>query len=363
MRDHEQLKISMNHSGNSLSDFFRYRRERGEPLALATVVRTIGSTYRKAGAQMLIAHDGGAAGLLSGGCLESDLMERTRNVLDTGRAMIVEYDTRSSDDVIWGLGLGCEGAMTILLTRIDPANDYQPFAYIEECRRTWSAGKFALVTASSNAAYPLGAAILDRGGVRAPARLQKILDDSAAGPAQLIDDDGASFLIVPVELPPHLLILGAGPDVMPLVDFAATLGWHITVLDHRRAYAVNERFPRASRVESRPAGTVCELLAATRFDAAVVMSHHLPSDQTYLAALADSDVPYVGLLGPAPRRIRLTAEIGAERAQRLGDRLYGPIGLDIGAKTPESIALAIVSEIQAVLAGRTGGSFSHARSK
>src|SRR5262245_60782826 len=114
----------MNHSGAGLSDFFRSYRARGEPLVLATIAHTIGSTYRKAGAQMLIARDGAAAGLLSGGCLESDLLERARAVLDTGTPAIVEYDTRTSDDLIWGIGLGCEGAMTILLTRLDATNDY-----------------------------------------------------------------------------------------------------------------------------------------------------------------------------------------------------------------------------------------------
>src|SRR4030095_4802860 len=115
----------MNHSGFSLGDFFRAARDRGEPLVLATVARTLGSTYRKAGAQMLIAGDGRAAGLLSGGCLEADLMERARAVL-AGTPVVVDYDTRSSDDVIWGIGLGCEGAMTILLTRLAPPNDYHP---------------------------------------------------------------------------------------------------------------------------------------------------------------------------------------------------------------------------------------------
>ena len=111
----------MNHSGFSLGDFFRAARDRGEPLVLATVARTLGSTYRKAGAQMLIAGDGRAAGLLSGGCLETDLMERARSVL-AGAPVVADYDTRSSDDLIWGIGLGCEGAMTILLTRLDRAN-------------------------------------------------------------------------------------------------------------------------------------------------------------------------------------------------------------------------------------------------
>jgi len=351
---------NINHSGVSLSEFFRHHRQRREPLVLATVARTIGSTYRKAGAQMLIARDGTAAGLLSGGCLEADLMERARTVLDTGRAMTVDYDTRSSDDVIWGIGLGCEGAMTILLTRLSEENGYEPFAFAERSREQRTLGRFSLVIASNNAHYPVGQASRSDAPANLPRDVTATLTamEPRAG-ASAVEADDACFLIVPVELPPHLLLLGAGPDAMPLVEFAAALGWRISVFDHRPAYAIAERFPRAARVQNQPAAAISHTVATEHFDAAVVMSHHLPSDQAYLAALADSDIGYVGLLGPAPRRVRLLTEIGPSAAQRLGSRLYGPIGLDIGARTPEAIALAIVSEIQAVLSGHSGGSFSH----
>lgn len=348
----------MNHSGVSLGDFFRDARDRGEPLVLATVVRTLGSTYRKAGAQMLIAGDGRAAGLLSGGCLEADLMERARSVL-AGTPVIADYDTRSSDDVIWGIGLGCEGAMTILMTRLDRAHDYQPFAFVDDCRRRSIPGNFALVTQSTNTVYALGAAFRSNVAAALPAGVAEVLHAPATlRAATTVETDGATFLIVPIELPPRLLVLGAGPDAMPLVEIAGLMNWHVTVLDHRPAYAVAEHFPRARRVALNPAAELTRELHAAHYDAAVVMSHHLLSDQAYLAALAEHPaIPYVGLLGPAPRRARLMQELGA-KSHGLDGRLHGPIGLDIGAKTPETIALAIVGEIQAVLADRPGGSFS-----
>jgi xanthine dehydrogenase accessory factor len=348
----------MNHSGISLGDFFRDHRDRGESLVLATVTHTLGSTYRKAGAQMLIAADGRAAGLLSGGCLEADLMERARSVL-TGQPVVVHYDTRSSDDLLWGIGLGCEGAMTILMVRLDCGNSYQPFAFIEECRAGNVRGNFALVGESSNPAYPLGAAFISVGSERLPAAVSEVLrKNDTLRAAMTVATNGATFLIVPVELPPRLLVLGAGPDAMPLVEIAGLMNWHVTVLDHRPAYAVADRFPRAQRVALNPAAELDRELHSSHYDAAVVMSHHLLSDQAYLAVLADrSNIPYIGLLGPAPRRARLMEEIG-DKSRRLAGRLYGPIGLDIGARTPETIALAIVSEIQAVLAGHPGGSFS-----
>ena len=348
----------MNHSGVSLEGFFRASRDRGEPLVLATVARTLGSTYRKAGAQMLIAGDGRAAGLLSGGCLEADLMERARTVL-AGTPLVVDYDTRSSDDMIWGIGLGCEGAMTILMTRLDRANDYQPFAFVEDCRRRGVAGNFALVTQSTNIVYPLGTAFRSNAAAELPAGVAEVLQATGSlRAATTVETDGATFLIVPVELPPRLLVLGAGPDAMPLAEIAGLMNWHVTVLDHRPAYAIAGHFPRARRVAVNPASELTRELNTAHYDAAVVMSHHLVSDQAYLAALAEhAAIPYVGLLGPAPRRARLMQELG-ETARGLEGRLHGPIGLDIGARTPETIALAIVGEIQAVLAGRPGGSFS-----
>lgn len=352
----------MIHRFLSLGEFFRGYRARREPLVLATIVQTIGSTYRKPGAQMLLAADGTASGLLSGGCLEADLMERARVVLATGKAAIAEYDTRSSDDLIWGIGLGCEGAMQILLTRLHPGNDYQPFAHADRSRETRAAASFALVTASTNPEYPLGAAYWNGCARRAPAAVETALSAAAADAHRAVTStlaDNATFLVAPITPPTRLLVLGAGPDAMPLAEIAGLVGWQVCVRDHRPAYAIAERFPRAHQVTLKPADTLPELLVDEAYDAAVVMSHHLISDEIYLRALADSDIPYIGLLGPAPRRARLMSELG-EKAARLGARLHGPIGLDIGAATPETIALAIVSEIHAVLAGRSSRSFSAA---
>lgn len=348
----------MNPSDNSLDPFFHDCVQSGEPFVLATIVRTIGSTYRKPGAQMLLRADGASAGLLSGGCVESDLTERAREVLRTGCAALVDYDARSSDDVIWGLGLGCEGAMRILLIRVDSGSEYQPYAFQSECRQAHALGRVAFVIESERTDLAVGAYFLSTDTNRPiPAAVRSALTNLSASAAQEIDADGAKVLVFDVPLRPRLLLLGAGPDAMPLVEFAGLLDWDVSVFDHRPSYAVAKRFPRARRVLSQPAARLSEELGATRYDAAIVMSHHLPSDETYLATLAESDIPYIGLLGPAPRRMRLMHELG-ERADRLRGRLYGPVGLDIGASTPEGIALAIVAEIQAVRAGRSGLSFS-----
>jgi xanthine/CO dehydrogenase XdhC/CoxF family maturation factor len=337
----------------ALPEFFAAYRDRGEPLVLATIIETIGSTYRKAGAQMLIAHDGDAAGLLSGGCAESDLIERARRVFASGNAEIATFDTRGSDDVIWGIGLGCEGAMRILLTRIDTGNDYQPFTYTIECKEQHRRGAFAFAidgASSIGKSWRIGPDV-------SPELLEKMRAIAQSNTVETVELQATKIFIAPIDLPARLLVLGAGADAAPVVELAALLGWQVTIADHRPAYAVAERFARAKQVVLSPAPELSKRIMFDEFDAAVVMSHHLLTDQIYLAALADTQVRYVGLLGPANRRKRLLAEIG-DRADKLANRLAGPVGLDIGAHTPETIALAIVAEIHAHLEGRTGSSFS-----
>jgi xanthine/CO dehydrogenase XdhC/CoxF family maturation factor len=152
--------------------------------------------------------------------------------------------------------------------------------------------------------------------------------------------------------PPHLLICGAGPDAQPVVSIAHSLGWRVTVVDHRPAYAVANRFPGAE-VRLADARLLRSIVNVEGCHAAVVMSHHLLSDTTYLQELAEAGAPaYVGLLGPAARRNRLAKELGLT-ADKLQSRIRGPVGIDLGAVTPEGIALAIISQIHAWLAGRS----------
>ena len=154
--------------------------------------------------------------------------------------------------------------------------------------------------------------------------------------------------------PPHLLICGAGPDAEPVVSAARALGWRVTVVDHRPAFAQARRFPGAAVILAEPRA-LRSAVALDACHAAVVMSHHLASDTAYLRELGLAARPdYVGLLGPAARRRRIAQELGAA-AEGLRTRLRGPVGIDIGAVTPEAIGLAIVSQVHAALAGRPGG--------
>ena len=319
-----------------LLPLFERARVEGEPLVLATVIRTGGSTYAKPGAQMLIASDGEYAGLLSGGCLEGDLREYARGVAQSGRARIVSYDLRSTTDQLFGLGAGCEGAMDILLTRVAAQDGWQPLDDMAASYRTDRALTVRFVIASNDDAWPLGRTV--------PA-------DVAAPPA------GVAQFTLSVALAPRLLLLGGGPDARPVAELAAFLGWRVTVIDHRESYLAPARFPATATLINTRAAELAGVVSLADFAAAVVMSHQLDADQHYLRALARSTVPYVGLLGPAGRREKLLADLGADAAA-LRPRLRAPVGLDIGGRTPESIALSIVGEVHAVLAGRAGRPFT-----
>jgi xanthine/CO dehydrogenase XdhC/CoxF family maturation factor len=309
-----------------------------EPLVLATVIRTGGSTYAKPGAQMLIAADGEYAGLLSGGCLEGDLREHARDVAASGHARIVSYDLRSTTDQLFGLGAGCEGAMDVLLSRVSAAEGWQPLMAMAESFRAAREQHFAFVVASADPAYPLGSSFATNGQVTPY-------------------PSGVEVFIASVAPPPHLLLLGGGPDARPVATLAAFLGWRITVVEHRAVYLAPDRFPSSAKlVESRP-DEVAAAVRLAEYSAAIVMSHHLESDLHYLRALARVPVPYVGLLGPAARREKLMTDLGGDAAA-LRPRLRAPVGLDIGGRTPESIALAIIGEVHAALAGRAGRPFS-----
>lgn len=336
-----------------LLPLFERERTAGRAVALATIVRTAGSTYRKAGAQMLIAQSGEYAGLLSGGCLEGDLREHAQRVQRTREAQIVQYDMRSADDQLFGLGAGCEGAMDILLQAVGSDNHWQPLAQLQ---RHWQANRttrVGLLVRSGHAELPPGSVQLDREfltphGVHhpMPTQLYNVLAGSAAN--TLCTVDGLEVFILESSPPPRLLILGAGPDTQPLANLAHFLGWKATIYDHRPAYAAQARFPDAEQVVVARPEHLQQKLSLNDYHAVVIMSHHLESDLQYLRHAAGSNVPYVGLLGPAARRERLLSDLGTDIG-RLRERLHAPVGLNIGAITPEAIALAIISEIHQVL--------------
>jgi xanthine/CO dehydrogenase XdhC/CoxF family maturation factor len=346
-------------SNRLLVEQFNAWRTEGLSLALGTVIETAGSTYSKAGRQILIAADGRHAGLVSGGCLEGDLAEHARQVIATGAADVVTYDMREAADDIWGIGLGCNGMMRILLQRLDERNNWQPFSGLAAAMQKNKAVFVALLVQSGNSELPVGhCRLIEPSGTPEPSAPEWLHLPSSL-PA-LIDARGIDAKVLCWELTPwpRLLVLGAGPDALPLVNLARTLGWETTLADHRPHYLQAGAFAGADRrvlVEPPELGTQLQLADYT---AVVVMSHHLDTDRTYLGTLAAYENLYIGVLGPAARRARLLDELGLSESPFAG-RLRGPVGVDIGADSPETIALSIVTEIQTVMRRSSGSAARH----
>ena len=344
----------------ALQEAFAAWRKQQLPLVLATVYETAGSTYSKAGARMLITGDGRFQGMLSGGCLEGDLALRAEAVLGSCETQCVTYDLGPNDDGLWGLGVGCDGLMRVFLQPLLFEQDYQPFAAMAAVLSGETPGAAATVLHSGHPDIPPGATCVavdgrrDLFGLPRPAEsamaagLERALSGLRAQTATLqAGGHDLQVLFAPLLPPPWILVLGAGLDAEPLVRLASELGWRVTVQDHRPAYIEQGDFSAAMEVLCEPAGTLGAKLAWGRYHAAIVMSHHLDTDRKYLEQLAETRVPYIGLLGPRNRRQRLLDELGPEVARTLEPRLHGPAGLDIGGDGPASIALSILAEMHA----------------
>jgi xanthine dehydrogenase accessory factor len=323
------------------------------PRVLATVVATAGSTYRKPGARMLIMADGSYLGLLSGGCLEADLKLHAQQVLESGVPSVIEYDMRGPDDILFGIGAGCEGAMRVLLEPADPGTRAAA-ALAAAGHTTQAAHPTSLVSIHESTDLPLGTYVA--APPLPPLLLEAAAQAEADNASRTVDwqDAGRRWraFVQFLAPPPHVVICGAGPDAQPVARTARGLGWRVTVVDHRPAFVVAADFPGATIRLCDP-HLLRSAVAVASCHAAVVMSHHLASDAAYLRELAYAGAPaYIGLLGPEARRARLRQELGPALADALKPKLHGPVGIDIGAVTPEGIALAIISQIHAWLAGR-----------
>jgi len=331
-------------------------RRTGEPLVMVTVIRTEGSTYSKPGHRILIAANGDYQGLVSGGCLEGDLAAHARDVIDTGTPRTVLYDLRDEADEVWGMGIGCDGMIEVLLQRLDRVTDYEPFATIARCALDGWNAVCSVVTASDDARIAVGATRIDSEGIELAWQpgedevkidLDQLRTLHGTPRTLLTRHDGATVFHSALRPVPRLLVIGAGPDAAPLVRMAAELGWLVTLADHRPAYLDEPAFDAAERRRLARAGELADIGNPDGFAAAVIMTHHLDTDRAWLGTLAATGIGYIGLLGPRARRDRLVGEI--DNAESLGDRLHGPVGLNIGADGPESIALSILAEVQAFL--------------
>lgn len=339
----------------------------GKKTALATVVHVDGSSYRRPGARMLITEDGVLTGAISGGCLEGDALRKALLVIMQQQSMLVTYDTSDEDDAVIGLGLGCNGIIQVLIEPLDPGKANNPVCLLKII--TGQRKKAALITLfclgdRKNQQPGTSLMLLEDGHLQGDTIYLK--DLLLTGAQQAIQDRQSSFhnyvaeeysftafteFLVPAV---SLVIIGAGNDILPLAAMAEILGWKMTIIDGRPFYAKKERFPASCSVLLAKPEQVLEQIAIDDRTAIVLMTHNYNYDCSLLEALAKRDFVYTGMLGPKKKLERVLSELrdrGIEFTAAQLAAIHSPVGLDIGAETPEEIALSIIAEIKAVFAG------------
>lgn len=344
---------------------------RGEKMALATIVSVRGSTYRRPGARLLVPETGELVGNISGGCLEGDVQEVAAKVMSGGKATLVDFDLTADDEAVWGYGLGCNGAVELF---VEPAE--KAIEVTADLRRALEEEReVAVVTvlASSVPGVEYGSRLLvhpggrqertlgnpDADAVAAAAALAALGDEESVKMDLVVGDASMTAFIEVLEPSPRLVICGAGHDAIPVVRFAAALGWRVVVVDDRDRFLTRERFPDATgfQVLNRPADAA-QATGADRRTFVLVMSHNYLRDTDYIRSYLGTDVAYLGSLGPRKRLDAVLADLAKDGVvpspQDLA-KIYAPAGLDLGAEGPEEVAWAIMAEVIAVRSGRGAG--------
>ncbi len=334
------------------------RAGEGRASALAVIVRLEGSAYRLPGAKVLVRDDGTMIGNVSGGCLEGDVREHALKVMQGAGSKRLHYDTSLDADQVWGLGVGCGGKVDLLVlsSAVRGLSDVRgkvleflrgdrPFA-IATVLEGDGAGR--MVVADADGTIADGTTGDQRRDELIARAAKKALSE---GSSVSVETGGVPVFIEVLAPPPDLVVIGAADDSIPLVQLAAQVGFRVTVVDHRPAFAQAGRFPAAHRVvvarpEEAPVG-----VPAGSATFAVVKSHVLAQDRAWTERFAASGVRYLGLLGSGSRRQSIMSSLTGEQR----GRVYGPVGLDLGAEGPDQMAVSIVAELLAVAAGRSPG--------
>lgn len=309
---------------------------------LGAVIHTRGSVYRKTGALMLLSDAGHQLGLLSGGCIESDLLLQARKVVALGKSRRVVYDAADDSNIAWRLGIGCGGAAEILLHPCAAQNDFLQLPAVLACLQQQQACHYSLQLDEAHASFtpcPRKFSQRQHGNVQSTAAMAEHTNRAEKILATLIN---------PL---PHLLILGSGVDLIPLCQLALVLGWRVTLADQRLNSAKRENFPAGiTAVNFSAAELPNDLLQ--QIDGVVIAHHNMGLDAAAVAALQAHELtnPYIGLLGPAKRKAEVLAAAGLSEAQ-LRYAIAGPMGLALGGDLPESIALSVLAECHAKIFG------------
>lgn len=361
---------------------FDEAQQQGKKTALATVVHVEGSSYRRAGARMLITEEGQLTGAISGGCLEGDALRKALLAMTRQKKMLVTYDTMDDDEAAFGVGLGCNGVIQVLIEPVIISEENNPIQFLKVVAgQRQSAALVTLFSLQDKKGVQPGTCLLvneNNSTGYSPFFNDMIIRDAQSAfqnhntsfKNYISDKESYTAFIEYINPPVSLIIIGAGNDVIPLIQMADVLGWESTVVDGRPNYAKKERFASACQVLVAKPEDVLTKINIDDQTVFLLMTHNYNYDLAMLRALLDKEVVYIGSLGPRKKLDRMLKELSEEGillSNKQRAMIYGPTGLDIGAETPEEIALSIIAEIKTVLAGRPGKSLRtaeeiHARS-
>lgn len=346
-----------------------YDRQRNtqNPCALATVTEVEGSSYRRPGARMLVTDDGQLTGSISGGCLEGDALRRARRVMLTGKSEIIVYDSMDiEEDLQHGAQLGCEGTIHILLEPVYYSDQNNPVELLRKTSRQDYPVVLATILSAKNSIGNLSGrrVLISNTDLREitltgnPSADQSILNDALAALSSgqsstqnyQIGEESVRLFLEVIQPSPQLTIYGAGNDAQPLVRLAAGLGWRVHIMDGRSPQANIQRFAEAETVQVVKINDLEKQKFYPGY--AVLMSHNYPYDLAVLQQLVFfSPVNYIGVLGPRKKTNRLLDDLAKANVvlnEAEEERIFGPVGLNIGAETAEEIAVAVMAELLAV---------------
>jgi len=345
----------------------------GKKTALATVVKVEGSSYRQPGARMLVTEDGFLTGAISGGCLEGDALRKALLSINQQQNKLITYNTANEDDKEVGLQLGCNGIVHILFEYIDDTAINNPMLLLKQLELDRKEAVIGTGFSLKRHAIQHGTTFFYRDdalfvhqndfALNLVSDIKAVRDSKTTIVKNLHDPEQNEVLIDYIPLQASLVIAGAGNDVQPLVKMASLLGWDVTVIDGRATHAINNRFPEAQSVFiSKPEHFLESCPEPDSQTYFVLMTHNYKYDVSVLKLLLKANTHYIGILGPKSKLNRMFDDLhneGIDISEEQLNRIYGPIGLDIGAETSEEIALSIVAEIKAVMSGKNGTSLKY----
>lgn len=341
-------------------------KSKGQRSVLATVVHVEGSSYRAAGARMLVDEYGFMTGAISGGCLEGDALRKALLALDQNKNKLVTYDTSDEDDAVIGAQLGCNGIIQVLFEPIDPDQANNPIELLKKAESYDQPVALVSIFNLDKTKDQAGTTLLidekgeGTGQIDDPTLSEKIYEVAKNSLERRINHfgeyqseaDTQNAFIEIITPPPTLVLVGAGNDSQVLSRMAEVLGWNIIVADGRPTHANEQRFNSCQVVVTNPE----EILNNIRINettAFVLMTHNYNYDLAVLKLLLNEEkIPYIGILGPNKKHQRMLDDLAANGIQLTDEqsaKIYAPVGLQLGAETPAEIGLSILSEIQAVL--------------